>query len=517
MSGRRDLDRRDEACYKHAEMTDSQTILLCGKVPERNDELPDALEGRGYRLERLGNGEETLRRLKSAGCCELIVVGEPADISSRALLSGIQRRFPDQKAVLLLDRPEKGSPHHETFLDLSGREDGEVIEAIAGLLAAPSKERRGVVLLGESDPMERIRRIVEQVAPTPMTVLLTGESGTGKDVVARLVHERSLRSERPFVAVNCAALPEGVLESELFGHERGAFTGATGRREGRFELAHEGTLFLDEIGDMPVQTQAKLLRVLEEKRFLRVGGVKDVVADVRLIAATNSDLEEAVHEGRFRKDLFYRINVIQIHIPPLRERREDIPILIDHFAAEAAESYGLEGVRFSPEALDYLSSYHWPGNVRQLKNLIEKVAILEKGKRLGLDQVTRFLGDRFSRTRNLPVPAGMGGKREESQLIYESLLAIRRELAERKGMIRGGRGAAGEYVPPTGADYGAEAEIVELDEASEAGEKRTAADFEREAIRRALQESGGNRRRAAEILQIGERTLYRKLKQYGIT
>ncbi|MFH1680350.1 MAG: sigma-54 dependent transcriptional regulator [Candidatus Eisenbacteria bacterium] len=497
----------------------TNTVFIAGRIPEKNRDLPGALRGAGFEVAELAGGEETLRALRGKRCCELVVVGTPEDIAPRALLGGLGRRFPDTRGVLLLPEPDRASLLGDDFLNLSGRPTAEVVDAVRGLLTSKKPRKPELRLIGRGREMERVRRMIEQVAPTSMTVLITGESGTGKEVVARLVHEESLRREKPFVAVNCAALPEGILESELFGHEKGAFTGATARREGRFELAHKGTLFLDEIADMPVQTQAKLLRVLEEKRFLRVGGVRDVIADVRLLAATNTDLEAAVQDGRFREDLFYRLNVIQVHIPPLRERREDIPDLVEAFLADASADHGTEPVRFTGGALQALAEFHWPGNVRQLKNLVEKITILEHGETIDADRVSRFLGERFSRSRHLPVPLPDASSKAERELIVQNLLAIRRELAElREMLIRSGpvRVSPGSYRPSREGAFGTDAEVVELEEYAEPRESRTAADFEKEAIQRALAASGGNRRRTAEILQIGERTLYRKLKKHGL-
>ncbi len=497
-----------------------KNVFVVGRLPDRNADLADRLRsGGGYRVTETAAGEKTLRLLKGEACCELIVVGEPEDISPRGLLGGLGRRFPDLSAILLLPEPDRRSILRDPYLDLSGRPSPDVVDVIDGLLTGGESERTDegeVRLVGSGRAMERVRQTVHQVAPTLITVFLTGESGTGKDVVARMIHAESGRRKKAFIAVNCAALPEGILESELFGHEKGAFTGAISRRAGRFELADGGTLFLDEIGEMPVQTQAKLLRVLEEKRFLRVGGVKDVTVDVRLIAATNSDLETAVEEGRFREDLYYRLNVIQIHLPPLRERREDIPDLVRTFAAGAGADHGIEPIRFEPDALDYLASYHWPGNIRQLRNMIEKITILERGNVIDLEGVTRFLGERFSRSRNLPVPSPGRTEGAERELIYQTLLAIRRDLAELRGEFRTERGFPPPYREGRADRFGSEAEVVELDETPEPSGSRTAAEFEAEAIRRALHESGGNRRKAAEILQIGERTLYRKIKKYGL-
>jgi DNA-binding NtrC family response regulator len=494
-----------------------KSVIIAGRIPDANRDLPEALRKAGLEVALAAGGEDALRLLRGGNGHRLVLIGAPEEIAPHVLAAGIRRRFPDVPLALLLPPSTDVSLVREEALDVSGRSTDEVVGAVRGLLTPRKKTPRETKLIGASREMERVRQSIALVAPTSMTILITGESGTGKDIVARLIHEKSPRRESPFVAVNCAALPEGILESELFGHEKGAFTGAAGRREGRFELAHKGTLFLDEIGDMPVQTQAKLLRVLEEKRFLRVGGVRDVSVDVRLLAATNADLEQAVTDGRFREDLFYRLNVIQIHLPPLRDRREDIPELVEVFASEAGADHSLDPVRFSRDAIRTLAEFHWPGNVRQLRNLIEKVTILEQGKTIDSSEVERFLGERFARSRNLPVPLSDGAGKADRELIYRTLLAIRREIAELREMIRTRREGGGPAYPPAAEGaYRAEAEVVELDEAPETRDRRTAADFEKEAIRRALVASGGNRRRAAEILQIGERTLYRKLQKYSL-
>jgi len=231
-------------------------------------------------------------------------------------------------------------------------------------------------IVGKNARMQEIYRLIEKVAPTPSSVLITGESGTGKELVARAIHINSPREKAPFISVNCAALPETLLESELFGHERGAFTGATSMRKGRFELADSGTLFLDEIGDLPLSLQAKLLRVLQERSFERVGGVKQIKVDVRIITATNRDLKDEVDKGRFREDLYYRFNVLHIHLPPLRERADDIPMLTEHFINKFAGLLNKPTLRISGDALRYLTGLPWEGNVRELENTIERAAIL---------------------------------------------------------------------------------------------------------------------------------------------
>ncbi len=239
-------------------------------------------------------------------------------------------------------------------------------------------------LIGRTDAIEEVRRLVEKVAPSRTTILIGGESGTGKEVVARAVHARSGRSETPFVAINCGAIPEGLIESELFGHEKGSFTGASQQRSGLFEVAGAGTLFLDEVGDLPLPLQVKLLRALQERKLRRVGGTRDIAFAARIVAATNRELAEEVRAGRFREDLYYRLNVIQIRLPPLRERREDLPLFLAHFLDRFAGEQGRPRMRFSPEAERLLLAWDYPGNVRELSNLVERAVTLSDGPEIGV-------------------------------------------------------------------------------------------------------------------------------------
>ncbi len=250
----------------------------------------------------------------------------------------------------------------------------DMVNEIRFLRSEISKKYDFENIIGNSKAIQDIFAKIKQIADSKTTVLITGESGTGKELIAKSIHYHSSRNNKPFIAINCAAIPDTLIESELFGHEKGAFTDASARRAGQFELANEGTLFLDEIGDLSLATQAKILRVLQEREFLRVGGVKTIKVDVRLITATNKDLEKATREGRFREDLFYRINVIPIYLPPLRERKEDIQLLIDHFINK--KSIDGRKRRFSQEAMDIMLNYHWPGNIRELENVIERVITL---------------------------------------------------------------------------------------------------------------------------------------------
>jgi len=251
-------------------------------------------------------------------------------------------------------------------------------------------------IVGRDKSMRHVLDMVHRAAPSRSTVLVTGESGTGKELIAKAIHNESPRKDGPFVSVNCMALNPGVLESELFGHEKGSFTGAVSRRRGRFELADKGTLFLDEIGELSQDMQVKLLRVLQERRFERVGGTEVVEVDIRIVAATNRDLTKAVADGSFREDLFYRLNVVSIHLPPLRERREDIPFLAAHFLDKFAKENTREFKGFSPSAMDYLSAYEWPGNVRQLENVIERCVVLSSSDTIGADDLPPEIKDEES-------------------------------------------------------------------------------------------------------------------------
>src|SRR6059036_3088520 len=372
-------------------------------------------------------------------------------------------------------------------------------------------------IIGESPAIQEVLVKIEQMAPVSATVLVEGESGTGKELVARAIHDLSPRRAKPFIAVNCAAIPETLLESELFGHEKGAFTGAAERRLGRFELANGGTIFLDEVGEMPPSTQVKLLRVLEERSFFRVGGTQPIQVDVRVIAASNKSVKDAVSLGTFRDDLFYRLNVLSIYLPPLRERRSDIPELVRTFIAEFAQTHDRQFKGITPEALQILVDADWPGNVRQLRNLIESMVVLAPEGEIRASDIPRDIRERG---RGLPVrvPAAIRDVAgQELEFIFHSLVDLKLQIEElrrrieerpqRVEVIEVGHGA-----PPLGAidaEPAATAEVLYRP-------GMTMADVERAAIEATLRETKGNRRKAAEILGIGERTLYRKIKEYAL-
>ena len=318
-------------------------------------------------------------------------------------------------------------------------------------------------VVGTSGPMRQVIEVLKNVAPTDSTVLITGESGTGKELVARALHQNSPRKNKPFVSLNVAALPKDILESELFGHEAGAFTGATGKRIGKFEYANGGTLFLDEVGEMPADIQVKLLRVLEDRTVTRLGSNSEQPINVRLVAATNADLKAMVAEKSFREDLYYRLNVISIHLPPLRDRRGDIPLLLDYFLRELSERYSKQAVGFTRRARTALMSYEWPGNIRQLRNVVERMVVLDTDGLLDA-------GD-------LP----------------EEIAGLARDEGDDTTAARGAGGGSDHLIG------------------------RPMAEVERFYAERALEVTGGKREDAAKLLGIGERTLYRKLKEWGET
>jgi DNA-binding NtrC family response regulator len=380
-------------------------------------------------------------------------------------------------------------------------------------------------LVGQSSAIREVLVKIEQIAPVSSTVLIEGESGTGKELVAHAIHRLSPRRNKPFIAVNVGALAETLLESELFGHEKGAFTGAAERRLGRFELADEGTLFLDEIGDIPPATQVKLLRVLEDREVTRVGGTTPIRVNVRVVTATNQPLRERVETGAFRSDLYYRLNVLHTYLPPLRERREDIPLLVRRFVREFAAQHDRPFRGISADAMQILADYPWPGNVRELRNLLESMVVLAPDREVGPDDIPRQIREGGS-ARYLPVRVGPilreagAAEGREFEFIVRSLVELklqveelRRRLDEERaqlpvfgdeiGVLRGPQYAIAPPGPPPPNTITIRPGM-------------TMAEIERTAIEAALRETRGNRRRAAEQLGIGERTMYRKLREYGL-
>lgn len=365
-------------------------------------------------------------------------------------------------------------------------------------------------ILGQSVELRKIVEIVKQVAPTDITVLISGESGVGKEVIATAIHAASNRSKKPLITVNCGAIPEGIIESELFGHERGSFTGASEQRKGYFELADNGTIFLDEVGELPLAAQVKFLRILENGEFLRVGSSVPRRVNVRVLAATNKDLESEVRHNRFRADLFFRLRSVNIVVPPLRRRPEDIPILFKSFADELSAKNKITFGGISDEAMQLLQEYHWPGNVRELRNVVESMLILESGKRIEVDDVRKHLKDfkgQVAEERNLPVHVGKSVEQAERELILRALLDIKSNIIEL-------RNALDEQMRTNGGARASQDSMAVQPSPEESS--LSLEEMERRMIAEALQRFKGNRRVAARALNISERTLYRKIKEYGL-
>src|SRR5512146_535173 len=429
--------------------------------------------------------------------------------------------FDDARDALTGHEPDclvvTGALHEPATARLLPAPRGRAVSTLRLVDRRRLQQRTGII--GESPAIQEVLVKIEQMAPVSSTVLVEGESGTGKELVARAIHDLSPRRERPFITVNCAALPETLLESELFGHEKGAFTGAAERRLGRFELADGGTIFLDEVGEMPPATQVKLLRVLEDRTFFRVGGTQPIKVDVRVVAATNRPLKEAVALGEFRDDLYYRLNVLSIYLPPLRERKSDVPLLVRRFIADFARQHDRRFHGITPEALQILVDADWPGNARQLRNLIESMVVLAPEGEIRASDIPR---EYTERGRGLPVRV-VGATRE---VVGKELEFIFRSLVELKLQVEELRRRLDERPAPH------RVEVIEVDhhgaplapiEAAPSPEEpvlyrpgMSMAEVERAAIEAALRDTKGNRRKAAEVLGIGERTLYRKLKAYAL-
>lgn len=378
-------------------------------------------------------------------------------------------------------------------------------------------------IIGNSEPMMDAKRLLIQAAPTNLSVLITGETGTGKEVFAKAIHGLSERSKKPLVSVNCGAIPETLLESELFGHVKGAFTSANENRRGFFEVAHKGAIFLDEIGEMPIGTQVKLLRVLESGEFNRLGSTELIKVDVRIIAATNRNLEDEVNEGNFRKDLYYRLKNVQIILPPLREHLEDIPSLVDYFGKKISDTLFTEYQGISDDAIAVLKSRYWPGNVRELKNMIETILTLENASFITPEILRKYIAPALPPYQRRELDSNKALVRKEPEqgdeifelaLIFRTLLEIKNELKDMKREIQLNRDLIEDikdiYLPVQGEIDQDKSKNIDFNITN-----LTIAEMEKAMIADALKRFEGNRRLAAESLGISERTLYRKISDYG--
>ena len=412
------------------------------------------------------------------------------------------------------------------------------------------KQRFGII--GNSPDLNRAIDIALQVAPTDMSVLVTGESGVGKESFPQIIHQFSRRKHGTYIAVNCGSIPEGTIDSELFGHEKGSFTGATGERKGYFEVANGGTLFLDEVGELPLSTQARLLRVLESGEYMKVGSSKVEKTDVRVVAATNLDMFTATANGRFREDLYYRLNTVPIRVPALRERKDDIPLLFRKFASECAEKYQMPDIALTNDAREVLKNYRWPGNIRQLKNITEQISIIEQVREIDSDILKLYLP--ANEVGIVPVGTINAGATDqklfnsEREILYQVLFDMRKDMNELKKVVHdliAGKEAPhlnNDSVIPSSSAFtvidkdtntnitvpvkyndtpsvsslpiSKDAEDIDSNDYEE--EAVSLQDVEKDMIKKALERHAGKRKYAAQDLKISERTLYRKIKEYNL-
>ena len=420
------------------------------------------------------------------------------------------------------------------------------------------KQRYGIV--GNCEALNRAIEIALKIAPVDLSVLITGENGVGKEVFPRIIHEHSLRKNKKYFAVNCGAIPEGTIDSELFGHEKGAFTGAVDQREGYFAVANGGTLFLDEVGELPLQTQARLMRVLETGEYIRVGASEVRKTDVRIVAATNVDMEKAISEGKFREDLYYRLNTISIPVPALRERGDDAALLFRKFALDMSERYKMPAIRLTEDAQRMLVAYSWPGNVRQLKNLTENMSVTAEEREINAEALSHYLPRESKHTQLV----ALAEKKEqhsfenEREILYQILFDLRRDVSELKRIVReqqttdeSALHASRTETPNLLFDHGAQVKLAkdaeadvpywdaeevnddevppvfevlqspvlntsDLKPAMTAKQPQSLNEVERDTIAKTLELCNGRRKMAAEQLGISERTLYRKIKEYGL-
>ena len=494
-----------------AQEVEAKRILIADDEINIRRVLEAILKRDGYDVITAANGEEALSRM-SRGIHTVITDLKMPGLDGMGLLKKLAAEHPDVPVVMITAH---GSVENAVEAVKLGAFDyvekpfdqEQIRQVVAKALKTHALSRRDprpeesgsrgrFRLVGDAPAIRQVYAIIEKVANTPSTVLITGESGTGKELIARALHENSSRHAGPFIKINCAAIPKTLMESELFGYEKGAFTGAVGAKPGRFELAHGGTLFLDEIGEIPVEMQVKLLRVLQESEFERVGGIKTIKVDVRLVTATNRDLAAELQTGGFREDLYYRLNVVPIHLPPLRERREDIPLLVSHFITKFNDRLRKEITHIEPAAVDRLVSYNWPGNIRELENVIERTMLFCEGSVIRLGNLPSELHGTAAGSAPTLVAVD---KPEPSGPVSSSTAERITQSSPSQPSLPAVPGVGGEAVGSLKEAVRAETERVE-----------------RELIQRALDETGGNVTQAARRLKISRKSLQTKMKELGL-
>lgn len=498
-------------------------IVVVDEEKDSRRHVAETLQTAGYSVYEVENGVSALQAVRTYTPDIVLLDLALTTADPDRLIKTLTHKYPDIEIVVTTRQREipDAVRRFEAGDYLGKPVDAEELLSLIRRLKVRLQFYRQFQWIGRDEKLVEVMEKVLQIAPTQIQVLLTGESGTGKDVAARAIHYYSPRRKGPFIPVNCGALAEGVLESELFGHERGAFTGATGRRQGYFEQADRGTIFLDELAEMPLSTQVKLLRVLEQQEFLRVGGTQPVRTDVRIVAATHRDLHEEMRNGRFRSDLYFRLNAVSIHLPTLRERRQDIPRLVRHFALEAARKHKVAFAGFTDETLALMEAANWPGNIRELRNTVETLVVTSQGEKVRVEDLPLSVYTPPSFNRSLPVTLNRNREDLEREMLYKILWEIRTSLDELPDRVVAAlhgytpRSLPERFVIPE--EGSVQIQPIEPSSGVEGqGNPKSMDVWEKEAIRHALERRHGHREKAARDVGIGERTLYRKIKKYGL-
>ena len=504
--------------------TEKREVLILADQSKLGRDLRAELEDLGWQT-IVTNSVGPSRKLIQKNKLDLLILDETLLPAAASQLTEVLQTRPDPIPLIVITTQEgtqlkTASALAPDVLLSFPLITAELHDAVHRLLA---KQDLPSMILGRSRAILQIKESVAQIAPTPVSVLITGESGSGKNLIAEAIHQQSTRSNNAFLIVNCGAIPETLLESELFGHEKGAFTDASSQRQGIFEAANRGTVFLDEIGEMSLTAQVRLLRVLDAKEVTRLGSTKPLSVDVRVIAATNRDLQQAVSQGTFRQDLYQRLRVIEIDLPPLRSRTEDIPHIAQHFIQKHSTDLNVPPIEFDPDALVVLQRYVWPGNVRELINLIERLMVLSKTRHISPPDLAPYLDtSSIPEQTNLPIHLGTTPAESDRDLLYWAILEVARDVKELKAyLMQNLQNPPARSLPslPTYQEQtpieGTEIEYTEATPPTE-NDVRPLRDIEREAIIHALRVTDGHRKRAAKLLGMAERTLYRKIDQYDL-